>query len=164
MKLAGEYMVKTYSQRYDIRYSIVRPSAVYGPTDNNKRVLGLFLTNAIKGNKIQVKNGDSTELDFTYVDDVVEGIKMVTLSSASENETFNITRGRSKTLNEVVEVIKTYYPSTEVEYLEGETFRPKRGALDITKAKELLSFLPKYDLEKGVKMYSKFLERALDKA
>lgn len=162
MKLAGEYMVKTYSQRYDIRYSIVRPSAVYGPTDNNRRVLGLFLTNAITGNKIRVKNGDSTELDFTYVDDVVQGIKLVTLSSASDNRTFNITKGKSKTLNEVVEVIKSKYPNTEVEYIEGETFRPSRGALDITRAKQLLDFYPKYDIEEGINMYAEYLEPALN--
>jgi UDP-glucose 4-epimerase len=38
LKLASEYIVKGYAQRHNINYGIIRPSAVYGPTDNNKRV------------------------------------------------------------------------------------------------------------------------------
>ncbi|MBD3422627.1 MAG: NAD-dependent epimerase/dehydratase family protein [Chitinivibrionales bacterium] len=160
MKLAGEYMVKVYSQRYEIPYSIVRPSAVYGPTDNNRRVVGLFLTNAVKGKKIRAKNADTTLLDFSFVEDVADGIKLVTLSGKANNETFNITRGRSRSLKELVTTIGNMYPEIEIEFVEGGTFRPNRGALDVTKAKELLNYRPKIEIEEGVKRYATFLEKA----
>lgn len=161
MKLAGEYMVKAYSQRYGIPYSIVRPSAVYGPTDNNKRVVGLFLTNALLRKKIRAKNAEDTHLDFSFVEDVAKGIKLATFSENATNQSFNITRGKSRTLKELIEVIRTIHPYLVVEYVEGNSFRPRRGALDITKAKTLLEYSPKQDLEQGIVKYSEYLERAL---
>ena len=160
MKLAGEYMVKVYSQRYDMPYSIVRPSAIYGPTDNNRRVVGIFLTNAVKGDKIRAKNAEHTVLDFSFVEDVAEGIKLVTFSDKAHNQVFNITRGRGRTLKELVEVIMAVYPNVEVEYVEGDSFRPNRGALDISKAKSFLGYLPRYDLEEGIVKYSEYLEES----
>ena len=162
MKLAGEYMVKVYSQRYNIPYAIVRPSAVYGPTDTNNRVVSIFLKRAIQGEKVKVKNAQDTFLDFSYVEDVAEGIKKVTFSENGKNETFNITRGRSRTLEDLIKIINELYPALEVEYIEGDSFRPKRGTLDISKAKKLVGYSPKIDIEDGVKAYSEFLEVAFN--
>ena len=161
MKLAGEYMVKVYSKRYDIPYTIIRPSAVYGPTDNNKRVVDLFLTNAILNKKIKVNNAKTTYLDFTYVKDLVEGIKLATLSDKAKNEDFNITRGKGKSLQELIDIILKLYPNTEIEYTSREGFRPKRGSLSIKKAEGLLSYKPKFDLNSGVEKYSNFLNHLL---
>jgi nucleoside-diphosphate-sugar epimerase len=160
MKLAGEYMVKVYSQRYDMPYSIVRPSAIYGPTDNNRRVVGIFLTNAVKGEKIRAKNAEQTVLDFSFVEDVAKGIKLVTFSEKAHNQVFNITRGRGRTLKELLEVIMAVYPNSEIDYVEGDSFRPDRGALDIEKAKTLLGYLPTHDLEEGIVKYAEYLEEA----
>ncbi len=158
MKLAGEYMVKAYAQRYRIPYSIVRPSAVYGPTDNNSRVVSTFLSNAILGKPIKVNNGASTFLDFSYVEDVAEGIKLVTLSDQSIHETFNITFGEGHNLNDLVSVIRCLYPSVIVDNVQEESFRPNRGTLDINKAKRILGFDPRVNLEEGVKRYARYLE------
>lgn len=49
MKLSGEHMTRAYSERFDMPNTIIRPSAVYGPTDCNRRVTEIFLTNALKG-------------------------------------------------------------------------------------------------------------------
>lgn len=161
MKIAGEHMVKVYSQRYDIPYSIVRPSAVYGPTDNNKRVVDTFLSNAMLGKPIRVKNAEKTVLDFTFVEDVVEGIKRVSVSGSAKNETFNITRGRGRSLKELVNVILTLFPNTRVEYTNGDSFRPQRGALDISKARQQVGFNPAIDIEEGVPKYSEYLMEAM---
>lgn len=158
MKLSGEYMLKAYSQRYNIPYTIIRPSAVYGPTDNNHRVVGLFLSSAINGEKIQAKNTKNTYLDFTYVKDLSEGITLACFSEKAENQTFNITRGQAISLQELIDYIKVLYPDTEVEYKEGDSFRPSRGALDITKAQNLLGYNPKFDIKSGIKRYNEFLQ------
>jgi len=93
MKLAGEQLVKVYSQCYCIPFTIVRPSAVYGPSDNNRRVLHTFLMNAIQGRVLRVENAETTSLDFSYVKDVGRGIRLAALSPQGLGETFNITRG-----------------------------------------------------------------------
>lgn len=157
LKLSGEILVRTYAQRYGVTYAIVRPSAVYGPSDNNRRVLQIFLENAMQGKPLTVKNGQRTFLDFSYVEDTAEGIKRVTLSPQANGETFNITRGQGRSLMEAVAIIREHFPQLEVAASDEETFHPKRGAMDTRKAQDLVGYRPCFDLEQGIARYVEFL-------
>ena len=64
MKLAGEIVTKGLCNYYNIPYTIIRPSAVYGPTDMNNRVSQIFINKAIKGEMIKIQ-GKNEKLDFT---------------------------------------------------------------------------------------------------
>lgn len=159
MKLAGEILVKGFSARHDIPYVIVRPSAVYGPTDNNRRVLQIFIENAIKGIPIKATNPKTTHLDFTFVEDVAEGLSKIANSSGIDNKEFNLTRGEGKSLDDAINLIKNIIPNIEVKTeIEKETFRPNRGALDITQLKEFVGFVPKHSLALGIKKYIEFIK------
>ncbi|HIH47196.1 TPA: NAD(P)-dependent oxidoreductase [Candidatus Woesearchaeota archaeon] len=157
MKLAGEYTTKGLCNTYKISYIIIRPSAVYGPTDINKRVSQLFAENAMHGKKLIVKGGDDERLDFSYVKDVAKGITLATLHPTCAGEIFNITGGHSYSLLDFARITKKYFPETDIEVVEREQDRPKRGGLDISKAKMMLDYQPEYDLEKGIKEYIEFL-------
>ena len=152
MKLAGEVLTKGLCSAYGLNYIIIRPSAVYGPTDMNKRVSQIFVENAIQGDKIVVKGGKHEKLDFSYVKDVAEGFIQATLSD-SIKEIFNITGGSSKSLLEFAEIVKKHFPKIDIEITERDKDRPKRGGLNITKAKNAFNYNPKYNLEKGIKEY-----------
>lgn len=155
-KLAGEILTETYGRRYGIKYTIIRPSAVYGPTDVNRRVSQIFLENAFKGEKLILHGGGETNLDFTYVEDVAQGFVLAALSPEGENQVFNITRGEGRTLKDYVDILKSYFPNLETEIMPLEFYRPKRGALSIKKAVRLLGYAPKYSLEDGIKKYIQF--------
>lgn len=159
MKLAGEVMVRVFGERYGIPYSIVRPSAVYGPTDNNRRVLQVFVENAILGVPLTARNAEATVLDFTYVTDLAEGLATALMSPAAIGETFNLTRGDGRTLADVVAILRLRFPMLEVEEQCDDDFRPRRGAMDITKAKRTLDFEPKHSLEDGLNKYIDFAHR-----
>jgi nucleoside-diphosphate-sugar epimerase len=161
MKLAGEQIVRTYARCFDIPFTIIRPCSVYGPGDNNRRVLGLFLRRAIDGLPIRVKNADTTCLDFTHVTDIARGLRLATFADKAIGETFNITRGRGRTLREAVELIQQLYPTIEIEWISESSFRPTRGAMDCSKAERLLGYKPAVDLEEGVPEYARFLETAI---
>jgi len=162
MKLAGEGIVRCYGQRYKVPYSIARPSAVYGPSDNNGRVLAKFIENAIKGTRLRAVNPDQTKLDFTYVDDAAMAVRNIMINyEKSITETFNITRGEGRTLREALNIIAEIYPKIEIDIEEKDTFHPKRGALDISKCRTLLGHEPKISLEQGIKVYSQFMEESL---
>ncbi|MFB3902802.1 MAG: NAD-dependent epimerase/dehydratase family protein [Acidobacteriota bacterium] len=157
MKLSGEILTSVFSKRYDIPHVIVRPSAVYGPTDNNRRVVQVFLENAIKGLPLKVGN-PNTCLDFSYVEDVADGIALATVSEKSTNQVFNITRGEGRTLNDLLCILEKVFPGLNVEIETGdEAFRPIRGALDVSKARQLLGYDPRVSLEEGVDRYLKFM-------
>lgn len=156
-KLSGEVMTQSYGRRFGIEYSIVRPSAVYGPTDVNRRVSQIFLENAIAGKELVLYDSGKSRLDFTFVKDCAHGIILVALSKNSANEIFNITRGEGRSLKEYADILRQYFPDLRVKMEESsQIFRPKRGALDITKARTLLGYNPKYSLEDGIKEYIEF--------
>lgn len=158
LKLSGEHIVKAYSRRYDIPYTIIRPSAVYGPTDSNRRVTEIFLTNAMKGKDLRLDDGGWHELDFTYVKDTAEGFILATNDNNGINETFNITRGQGRMIRELAEVVRSTVGEDVGTYeYEQDVYRPNRGTLDISKAKELLGYDPEYSLEEGIRLYHEFL-------
>jgi nucleoside-diphosphate-sugar epimerase len=157
-KLASEYIVKGYSKRYGINSVIVRPSAVYGPTDNNLRVIQKFIQTILDKGKIVVSNPKKNFLDFTYVKDIAEGIKLATLTKTSNLEIFNITRGEGRSLYEVLEILKKRLGKFEVQITSDSGINPKRGALDITRARKILKFKPRFSLEDGIEDYLLFLK------
>jgi len=153
-KVAGEYMVKTFCSRFGMEWVIIRPSAVYGVGDKNRRVVQVLLENAIQG-KLLLLNGAEEKMDFTCVNDTVDGIARACISENAVGQIFNITRGEGRSLNELAEIIKSLVPDVKIEKAEMNGFRPKRGALDITKARDLLGYEPKWNLEDGVSEYYK---------
>jgi len=155
-KLSAETLIQAYSRRYGIPYTIIRPSAVYGPTDVNRRVSQIFLESAMKGEKLILHGGGENILDFTYVEDTAEGIVLASLSPQGENEIFNITRGEGRSLLDFVNILKTYFPNLETEIHPMQVYRPKRGALSIQKARDLLGYNPQYSLEQGIERYVLF--------
>jgi len=153
-------MTKAFAHRYGIEYAIVRPSAVYGPTDVNRRVSQIFVENALMGKPLILKGGDSA-LDFSYIEDVAEGFVRVALEPHGANQVFNITRGEGRTLRELADILKKMIPSTEIVEEEVDKDIPKRGALDISKAQELIGYDPQYNLEKGLEKYVTFIQECL---
>ena len=153
MKLAGENLVKNYHRLYGLEYTIVRPSAVYGPRDVVDRVLSKFIVRAKNGDSMRI-NGEGLKLDFSYVDDVADGMILAATKPEGANETFNITRGIERPLFEAAHIINDILgTNTPVIVDENDGKYPKRGALDISKAKNLLGFDPKVNIEEGLKYY-----------
>jgi nucleoside-diphosphate-sugar epimerase len=69
-------------------------------------------------------------------------------------ETFNVTAGHGRSLLEAYQAVREWYPALEAEIQEGVVdFRPKRGTLDISNARELLGYEPVFPLEKGIAAY-----------
>ena len=161
-KLAGEIMVGAYGRRFGLPYTIVRPSAVYGPTDVNRRVSQIFVENALRGEPLIVHNGGRSKLDFTHVSDLADGFALATLADASLNRTYNLTRGRGRSLREFADIVARCVPGTRIEEREAEVFRPERDALSIERARDELGFDPKVDLEDGIPAYIDYVREVLE--
>lgn len=157
MKLAGEILVKGYAQTYDFPYTIIRPSAVYGPSDCNLRVVQKWLHAAFAREPITIVKGADTVMDFTYVTDTACGIYLAATSKSVENQIFNITRGRGWCLETLVELLRFHFEDLKVIEKEGEGWRPKRGALDISKAGHLLGYHPHWSIEDGLFKYVQWM-------
>jgi len=159
MKLAGEDIVKDYHRRNCFDYCIIRPSAVYGPLDVEDRVVAKFMLAAMRGNTLQV-NGAGETLDFTYVDDAADGIVAAATRIMSANKTFNITKSHSVSLLEAAEMIVKIVGRGTIECRDKDADFPSRGALNIDRARTILSFDPKVDVEQGFKNYYNWLDNS----
>lgn len=163
-KYCGEIMTQVYGERFNIEFAIVRPSAVYGPTDVNRRVSQIFVENALQGKPLVMKGGDSTLLDFTYTSDIAHGFVLAALKEAGRNEVFNITRGEGRSLREMADIISELIPNVEVIEDKRDTSMPMRGALGIDKARRLLGYEPQYSLEQGLVEYVEFVRNCMGEA
>ena len=156
MKLAGEHLVKDYHRRGCFDYTIIRPSAVYGPLDVEDRVISKFILTAMREGVIKV-NGAKETLDFTYVDDAADGIVAATLSE-HKNKTYNITKSHSKTLLEAAQLAVSIVGKGTIEVRDKDADFPSRGALNIDRARQDLGFNPKVDIDEGFQIYYDWLK------
>lgn len=156
-KLSGEILTKSFGKKFGIDYTIIRPSAVYGPTDANKRVSEIFVENALLQNPLTLHNGGSEKVDFTYVTDTAHGFVLASFCEQAKNEVFNITRGEGKTIKEFSDILKKTVPNFQIEEKPTDEIRPQRGALDISKAKKVLGYEPTISIEEGIPKYIDFL-------
>ena len=160
MKLAGEDLVKDYHRRGCFDYAVVRPSAVYGPLDVEDRVVAKFMLQAMRGGVLHV-NGVSETLDFTYVDDAADGIVAAATRIMSANKTFNITKSHSVSLLEAAEMIVKIVGRGTIETRDKDADFPSRGALNIDRAKTILGYDPKVDVEQGFENYYNWLNNSV---
>jgi len=157
-KLSCEILTQSFSKRFGVDYTIVRPSAVYGPTDANRRVSQIFVENVLTGKPLQLHGGGKDRVDFTYITDAAHGFTLAALSPKGKNEIFNITAGTGRSAKEFAQILDKLIPGKVKTIIKpADINRPIRGSLDITKAKKLLGYRPKYKLEQGLKEYIEYI-------
>jgi nucleoside-diphosphate-sugar epimerase len=160
MKLAGEWLVKDYARRTGMEYVILRPSAVYGPLDVEDRVVAKFMLTAMRGGVLKV-NGEGETLDFTYVDDAADGVVAAATRIMSANRTYNITKSHSVSLLQAAEMIVKIVGKGTIECRDRDADFPSRGALNIDRARTILGFDPKVDVEQGFQKYHEWLSNSV---
>jgi nucleoside-diphosphate-sugar epimerase len=158
MKHAGEQLVRDYGHKGCFDYTIVRPSAVYGPCDAEDRVISKFFTASMR-NEVLTVNGETESLDFTYIDDTVSGIIGASLSNNTAFRTYNIARGESRTLLEAAELITKIVGKGKIEVTHKSEDYPSRGALSINAARKDFGYNPTVNIEDGFQAYYEWLSK-----
>jgi nucleoside-diphosphate-sugar epimerase len=159
LKLAGEKMVIAYNQVFDLPYTIVRPSALYGPRCVSRRVGQIFIESALRGAELHVDGSGEDLLDFTYIDDLVHGIECTLEHPAAIGQIFNLTYGKARSIAEMAEVVREFFPDIRVVNKERDRLMPFRGTLSVDKARELIGYRPANPIEVGMPKYIEWYER-----
>ena len=157
-KITSEAFIYSYARCYGLKYVVFRFSNVYGRYDNDlqrmERVLPLFIHQMSRSEPITVYGGEEKVLDFTYIDDCVDGIARGIERLADgrvSNETINLAYGQGNTLVRAAELIATELGVepriTQAPSLVGEV---TRYVADIRKAHDLLGWEPKTPLDEGI--------------
>ncbi|MBI3931002.1 MAG: NAD(P)-dependent oxidoreductase [Chloroflexi bacterium] len=153
LKFAGEKMVIAYNQVFDLPYTILRPSALYGPRCVSRRVGQVFIESALQGLEISIQGDGSSRLDFTYIDDLVSGIVNILENKNSKNQLFNMTYGESRSVAQMADILAEHFPGVEINYLPKDRLTPDRGTLCVDRAREMIGYNPQFPLERGFVEY-----------
>jgi nucleoside-diphosphate-sugar epimerase len=153
LKVAGEKMVIAYQQVFGLPYTIIRPSALYGPRCVSRRVGQIFIENALEGKPLRMEGDGAERLDFTHVDDLVDGVKLSILKPEARNQVFNITYGQARSINELAQIVQKHFPGTQIERVQRDNLMPFRGTLSVKKAQKLLGYAPKNPIDVGFEKY-----------
>ena len=152
-KYIGERMVREAKTLFDLDYTIIRPSALYGIRCISGRVSQKFVENALSGKPLILEGGGGGMLDFTHIDDLVEGITRSLIYKEGLSKTFNITFGNARYISELAKIIKEKIPEAIIKEGPKANNKPIRGTLEIDRAKKYLDFTPSRPLEKGYSDY-----------
>jgi len=153
LKYGGEKLVIAYNQAFDLPYTIIRPSALYGERCVSRRVGQIFIENALTNGEITLSGDGSDSLDFTYIGDLVRGVEQIIENDNSKGEIFNLTFGSGRSLSEMASIVKSHFPQINIHYHTKDDLTPDRGTLNISKAIKLIGFQPQFPLEVGYERY-----------
>lgn len=155
-KSACEQFLYTYSKLYNIQVIALRFFTVFGPRQRPDLAIRKFI-DLIKENKPIPVYGDGTTIrDYTYVDDIVDGIIGAIKYNDTQYEIINLGGGAPVSLNQMIETIeKALNKKAKIERLPMQPGDVNKTVASITKAKKLLNYNPKTSFENGI---IKFIE------
>ena len=154
-KLSGEFYCNAVHELYSMDYTIVRLSNSYGPYDPSgkyRNVIPNFIEAALSNHDVTITGTGNETRDFTYVNDVVDGIILAGEKPKGRNEIFNLGTGKETKISIIAkEIIKSTQSKSKI------IFKPKRSfdhisrrKMDISKAKTLLGYNPKTNIKDGI--------------
>lgn len=153
-KIAGEWLGKTYTQLYGMRFIALRFFTVYGPRQRPDLAINNFTSKIINGEPINFFGDGNTLRDYTYVKDTVAGIVSAMQYDQSKFEIINLGNNHPVTLSHLVSTLEKVLNKKAIlnKLPEQEGDVPVTCA-DISKAQQLLNYNPQTKLEDGLKLF-----------
>lgn len=157
-KKANELMAYAYHSLYKNRMIGLRFFTVYGPWGRPDMAYFLFAEKIQKGLPITVYQGEKIQRDFTYIDDIVDGI-LKALDCKLSYEVFNLGNNQPVKLNTFIENLEEVLGKKAL-----KDYRPRalgdmeKTYADLTKSQSLLGYAPKVDLKAGLSHFARWFE------
>jgi UDP-glucuronate 4-epimerase len=155
-KAAGELLCHTYSHLYGFRTVCLRFFTVYGARQRPDLAIHKFSRLISKGRPIQVFGDGSSRRDYTYIDDIIQGVRASMDYTASMHEAFNLGESETTELSHLIELIENALGRKAI--IDRQSMQPGDVPItfaDISKAKKLLNYNPTTKIEDGI---PKFVE------
>lgn len=150
-KLSDELMAYTYHHLYGMCIQILRFFTVYGPRQREDLAINKFVRLIQAGRAIDMYGDGSTLRDYTYIDDIIDGICRARRYKKTGYEIFNLGGGDPISLKQMIATIEEVLNQEAI--IHQKPMQPgdvNRTISDISKAKRLLGYSPKTTLKKGI--------------
>ena len=153
-KAAGELLCHTYTHLYGIRCVCLRFFTVYGPRQRPDLAIHKFARLISEGKPIPVFGDGTTRRDYTYVDDIIAGVRAAIDYTRSEYEVINLGESRTVELRELISLLENELGVTAK--IDRQPLQPgdvPQTFADITRARQLLGYNPQTQIEIGIKRF-----------
>jgi UDP-glucuronate 4-epimerase len=155
-KLAGEQLCGNYAHLYGMKVVCLRFFTVYGPGQRPDLAIHKFTDAIYRGQSIPQYGDGSTRRDYTYIDDIVQGVAGALRYEGQGFDIFNLGENQTTTLSElIIEIEKALGKKAVIERLPEQQGDMPLTAADITKARQLLGYNPQTKIREGI---PKFVE------
>ena len=152
-KLAGEHLTYSFYKEKGLPALTIRPFNIYGPGQVGEGAVHHFVTKALKGEDLIIRgNGDQIR-SWCYIDDIVDSVLVALENDNAVGESFNIgnPRGTVTIYGLALAVIRVTYSKSKIVFVPRDLADVELRIPNIDKAKSILGFQPKIDLEEGLK-------------
>ena len=150
-KGAGELLCHTYSHLYGIRCICLRFFTVYGPRQRPDLAIHKFARLISEGKPIPVFGDGTTRRDYTYVDDIIDGVIAAIHYTETNYDIFNLGESRTVELNELISLLEKELDMPAI--IDRQPSQPgdvPQTFADISKARASLHYDPKTQIEQGL--------------
>jgi UDP-glucuronate 4-epimerase len=155
-KIAGEHLCGNYAHLYGMRVVCLRFFTVYGPGQRPDLAIHKFTRAIDRGESIPQFGDGSTRRDYTYIDDIVQGVAGALRYEGPAFDIFNLGENQTTTLSELIaEIERALGKKAAIERLPEQQGDMPLTAADITKARKLLGYNPRTQIREGI---PKFVE------
>lgn len=159
-KVSGELLGHVYSKLYGIRFLALRLFTVYGPRQRPDLAIHTFARLMREGKPVPMFGDGSTRRDYTFVDDVVQGLHAAMSYTGSPYEVINLGNDRTVSLREMVETLEsTLGVRASVQTLPEQLGDVPQTWANIDKARRLLNYAPATTFQQGVGKFVEWLRQ-----
>ncbi|RUO79899.1 protein CapI [Idiomarina tyrosinivorans] len=168
-KKSNEVMAHSYSHLFNIPATGLRFFTVYGPLGRPDMAPIKFASRIMRGDKIDVYNHGNLARDFTYVDDIVEGmVRLIDKAPNTENgaphRVFNIGRGQPVQLLDFIKCLEQALGrEADKQYLPMQEGDVERTWADTKSLEQVTGFTPQVSLEQGIARFAEWFKRYQEK-
>jgi nucleoside-diphosphate-sugar epimerase len=151
-KLATEHLAMNYQKQLGLPAVSIRPFNIYGPRQVGMGAVHHFIVRALRGEPLAIHNDGSQIRAWCYIDDIVEGLLLCLTRDEAVGHAFNIGNPRSTLTiyNLAREIVRLSSSSSPIEFVRWPHPDVELRIPNIDKAKELLGYVARVDLEEGL--------------
>jgi UDP-glucuronate 4-epimerase len=150
-KKACELLAYTYHHLYNLNVSALRFFTVYGPRGRPDMAPFKFIDRISRGVEIQQFGDGSSSRDYTYIDDIVDGVVRA-IDRPHAYEVFNLGKGSGTSLKDFISIVETHVGQTaHVRIMPDQPGDVPYTCADVSKAKAMLGYESKVDFDEGIR-------------
>ena len=160
-KAAGELLCHTYTHLYGMRCVCLRFFTVYGPRQRPDLAIHKFARLISEGKPIPVFGDGTTRRDYTFIEDIIAGVRAAIDYSKTDYEVINLGESRTVELCELISLLEKELGKTA--QIDRQPLQPgdvPQTFADIAKARRLLGYNPQTQIEEGIHTFVRWFQRA----